>query len=90
MESLKPYNESFKVVPQKDCVKLLFAKELLNEQKKGFKVNTVFSVLGNGTVAVSVSAECVNLSKNLILPRLGVKMGIDKNYAIAQYFGKGP
>ena len=90
LESLNSYNESFKIVPQKDCIRLIFAKELLNEQKKGFKVNTLYTVLGNGTVAVSISAECVNLSKNLILPRLGVKMGIDKNYATAQYFGKGP
>ncbi len=106
LDTLKLHNESFSIKPEKDCLKLVFAKELLTAENKGFKINTLYTVLDNGEVAVSITVDCQNLPKlpkiyknsfddklqkdDLILPRLGVKMGIAKNYATAQYFGKGP
>ena len=57
----------------------------------GFRLRVVYSVLSNGVV--KVDARCIKINDtpaDLPIPRLGLKMGIAKEFDKVEFFGKGP
>ena len=57
----------------------------------GFRLKVVYSVLSSG--AVKVDVRCIKINDtpaDLPIPRLGLKMGISKDFDKVEFFGKGP
>lgn len=90
--SLKPAGSSFKVerlsnsAARAECVSLL-----ANQDGDGFEVRQVYTVLASGAVQLAVRVAKVNdMPPDILLPRVGVRMGVPGGLSRISYFGRGP
>ena len=62
-----------------------------NGLKQGFKTSIAYTILGDGSMQVSAQATKINTTpRYLLLPRIGLRMGINKELQTTTFFGKGP
>ncbi len=62
-----------------------------NGRKQGFKTNIAYTILADGTMQVSAQAIKINKTpKYILIPRVGLRMGVNKNLDSVKYLGKGP
>lgn len=66
-------------------------KILNNGRKQGFKVSIVYTILPDGSMEISSQAVKINNTpKYILMPRIGLNMGINKALDNVEYLGKGP
>ncbi len=62
-----------------------------NGRKQGFQTNIDYTILQDGSMQVSAQAIKINRTpKYILIPRIGLRMGINKNLDSVKYLGKGP
>ncbi|MBE6414051.1 MAG: DUF4981 domain-containing protein [Verrucomicrobiaceae bacterium] len=62
-----------------------------NGRKQGFKTSIVYTILGDGSMQVASQAVKINTTPRYMhLPRIGLRMGINKDMQNVTFLGKGP
>jgi beta-galactosidase len=77
-------------VEQSTASEVKISVKLIGEGKNGFTVNhdVVYRISGNGIIT---SENSINSSNpQLVAARIGVRLFLDKQFAQAEYFGRGP
>lgn len=92
LNSLKLLKESFGVEKLgAGAVRVKCSETLSNIYGDGFVVDTFYTILGSSAMEVSVNVTKLNdMPEKLYIPRIGVKMGLDKSLSNVEYFGRGP
>lgn len=91
-DSLKQAAKSFKIEKlSADAVRVKCSETLANTYGDGFVVEILYTILGSSAMEVSVNVTKLNdMPEKLYIPRVGVKMGLDKSLSNVRYFGRGP
>lgn len=92
LSSMKLEKHSFKTEKlSNDCVRVLTSATYANLDGDGFAVDVAYTILGSGAMEVSATVTKLNeVPENLLLPRVGLRMGLDKSLNEVSYFGRGP
>lgn len=90
LDHFERFNSSVKVEADEKKFRVICKSDWLNEDKCGFAFRTVYTIDASGCVGVSSDLKKVGKFKRQILPRLGLRMGVNKKYDTAKFFGRGP
>jgi len=74
-----------------DCLNVVCQKLLANDDGEGFRVTVKYSIFADGEVKVAARAHKINETPEYLpIPRLGLKMNVNKDFNKVEYFGRGP
>lgn len=91
MDKLKCSATRVSTASDKNFARVVSEKIYDNGKKCGFKVSVAYTMLGDGSVEVSAQAVKFNRTpRYLELPRIGLRMGVNKALDSVEYLGKGP
>ena len=90
--SLKQIDKSLSVEKlSADALRVKCSETLVNEDGDGFIVDYVYTILAGSAMEVAVNVTKLNdMPERLYIPRVGLKMGLDKSLSDVKYFGRGP
>ena len=90
-------NNSIKAKPEGDFLKIVCKSEQKSPNGRGFKLDTVYTIAKGGYVNVSSKLEKIGEFHKFgkkkeypILPRIGLRMNVDKALDSVKFFGRGP
>ena len=90
LNKLQAIDKSLAVKKQASSVSVITSATLVNTDRDGFVVDTVYTMLGNGAMQVNTRVTKLNdIGENILLPRVGARMGLNKSFADVTYFGRG-
>lgn len=73
------------------AVRVFCEKIYDNSRGQGFKTLFVYTIIPDGSMQVSARAAKINNTpRYMLLPRVGLRMGINKKLDSVEYLGKGP
>lgn len=91
LDKLLPNSPEISVKELEDRVVVNCSSKYLNANKSGFETRVAYIILPNGFVNVSASLKKIgDIPKNVIVPRLGLRMGIGTSFDNVKFFGRGP
>ncbi len=90
--NLKLTKNNFEWQQLEDSVKVVCSQTLETADKKGFENTFTFILRPNGNLEVSAKSKKLAGTPESIrgLPRIGVRMGINKEFDNVEYLGRGP
>ena len=91
LDSLKLAASSFEIKKlSPSAVEAHCNSTFANEDGDGFEVNAVYTMLGSGALRAAVRVVKINdMPEGLMLPRVGVRMGLSRALSDVSYFGRG-
>ena len=74
-----------------EAIRITFSTINDNGKKMGFNTNIAYTILPDGSMQVSAQAIKINNTpRYLLIPRVGLRMGINKKFDTVKFLGKGP